>query len=208
LKGKATMKKLTLFMVFMAIMINGLIAQSDKLNWIGINATISTGELIRYGGRLDGGPGYDGKIGFLIGIGILRVINDRFDFESGIDYSRNSFTSSYIDDMGQVVHNPNQENVDLLTIPLNLRIKMKKQFFIAGGIQYDQRFNVINSPTIDNQTGIGFNLKVGRDFRISDKMRIYIAPEMLIHDIIPFYSEKHQQRLTEFGLRVSYKFGL
>ena len=39
-------------------------------------------------------------------------------------------------------------------------------------------------------------------------MVLYIAPEILIHDIAPFHSEKHQQRLTEFGLRISYKFGL
>ena len=192
----------------MAILINGLIAQNDKLNWIGINASMSIGELIRYGGELDGGLYHNGKTGFLIGVGFSRVINERFDFETGIDYSRNSFNSSYIDAMGQTIKSVNPEHVDLLTILINIRIKFKKQFFVTGGVQYDQRFNTIDSPTIDNQTGIGINMKVGRDFRITDKMILYIAPEILIHNIVPFYSEKHQQRLTEFGLRISYKFGL
>jgi len=192
----------------MAIMINGLIAQNDILNWIGINASVSTGELIRYGGELDGGLYYNGKIGFLIGIGFSRVINDRFDFESGIDYSRNSFNSSYIDDIGQTINNLNPEHVDLLTIPINIRIKLKKQFFVTGGVQYDQRINVTNSTSVDNQTGIGINFKVGKDFRLSDKMIFYIAPKFILHDIVPFKPEKNQQRLTEFGLRISYKFGL
>jgi hypothetical protein len=202
------MKKIIVLIVFIAIMINGLFAQQSKLYWIGLNASASKGELIRYGGKLDGGLGYTGKIGYLIGIGFSRVINDRFNFETGIDYSRNSFNSSYTNEMGQSISSPNAEQVDLLTIPLNLKITIKKHFFITGGIQYDQRFNVINSPTIDNQTGIGFNLKFGRSFKITDKMIFNISPEILTHDIIPFYAEKHQQRMTEFGLRVSYKFGL
>jgi len=202
------MKKIIALIAFMAIMINGLIAQNDKLNWIGVNASISTGELIRYGGELDGGLSYNGKTGFLIGIGFSRLINDRFDFESGIDFSRNSFNSSYINAMGQAIKSISPEHVDLLTIPINIRIKFKKLFFVTSGIQYDQRFNVTNSPSVDNQTGIGVNFKFGKDFRLSDKMILYVAPELIIHDIIPFNAEKNQQRLTEFGLRISYKFGL
>jgi len=205
---KKIMKKIIALIAFMAIMINGLIAQNDKLNWIGVNASISTGELIRYGGELDGGLSYNGKTGFLIGIGFSRLINDRFDFESGIDFSRNSFNSSYINAMGQAIKSISPEHVDLLTIPINIRIKFKKLFFVTSGIQYDQRFNVTNSPSVDNQTGIGVNFKFGKDFRLSDKMILYVAPELIIHDIIPFNAEKNQQRLTEFGLRISYKFGL
>lgn len=202
------MKKIVALMIFMTIMINGLIAQNDKLSWIGVNTSMSTGELIRFGGELDGGLSYDGKIGFLVGIGFLRVVNDRFDFLTGIDYSRNSFNSSYIDGMGQTIKSVNPEHVDLLTIPINIRNKLKKHFFVTSGLQYDQRFNVTNSPSVDNQTGIGINFKFGKDFILSDKMILYIAPELIVHDIIPFNPEKNQQRLTELGLRVSYKFGL
>lgn len=202
------MKKIIVLIVFMSIMINELIAQNDKLNWIGINASVSTGELIRYGGELDGGLFYTGKIGFLIGFGFSRIINDKFDFESGIDFSRNSFNTSYTDGMGQTFKSINPEYVDLLTIPINIRIKLKKLFFVTGGVQYDQRFNVTNSPSVDNQTGIGINFKVGKDFRLSDKMILYVAPELIMHDIIPIYPEKNQQRLIEFGLRISYKVGL
>ena len=200
------MKRIIALIVFMAIMINGLIAQNGKLNWIGLNASMSSEALIRYGGELEGGFSYNGKIGFLIGFGFSRVINDKFDFESGIDYSSHSFNHSYIDDMGQIIKSVNP--VDLLTIPINIRIKFQKLFFVTGGIQYDKRFNVTNSQSVDDQTGIGINFKVGKDFRLSDKMILYIAPELLVHDIVPFNPVKYQQRLTELGLRISYKFGL
>jgi hypothetical protein len=202
------MKKIILLIVFIAVTINPSIAQNDRLCWIGVNASVSTGELVRFGGRLDGGASYKGKIGFQIGIDFSRVINDRFAVESGIDFSRNSFNSSYIDDMGHPVRISDPEHVDLLTIPFNLKINIKKQFFITGGIQYDQRFNVTNSQAIDNQTGIGLNMKFSRDFKIADKMMLHVSPEILIHDIVPFYPENHQQRLTEFGLRICYRLGL
>ncbi|MFO7869296.1 MAG: hypothetical protein R6U95_08375 [Bacteroidales bacterium] len=200
--------KIIALIVLMALITSGLIAQNNKMNWIGVNTSISTGELIRYGGALDGGLSYNGKIGFLIGIGFSRVINNTFDFESGIDYSKNTFNSSYIDDRGQIIKTVNPEHVDLVTIPINIRIKLQKHFFVTGGLQYDQRINVINSPSVDNQTGIGINFTFGKDFILSDKMIVYIALEFIIHDIIPFSPEKNQQRLTEFGLRISYKFGL
>lgn len=186
----------------------GLIAQTNKSNWVGINASISSGALIRFGGVLDGGYSYNGGIGFLFGIGYSRVINDKLDFETGIDYSRNSFDYVYTNGEGQVINSVSPENIDLLTIPINIKIKFKKQFFLITGIQYDQRFMSIKSPTIDNQSGIGLNLKMGRDFKITDKMILYVAPEIIIHSIIPFYPEKNQQRLTEIGLSMGYKFGV
>lgn len=185
-----------------------LIAQTDISNWVGINASISSGELIRFSGELDGGLSYNGAIGFLVGIGYSRVINDKLNLETGIDYSRNSFDYVYTDGEGQVINSVSPETIDLLTIPINVKIKFKKQFFLITGIQYDQRFNSIKSPTIDNQSGIGLNLKIGRDFKITDKMILYLAPEIIIHSIIPFYPEKNQQRLIEIGLRMSYKFGV
>ena len=62
------MKKIIASIAFIAIVTNGLNAQNNKLNWIGVNASISSGELIRFGGVLDGGVSYTGKIGYLVGI--------------------------------------------------------------------------------------------------------------------------------------------
>ena len=195
--------------IFLTILLtNIIIAQEKPNNWIGFNTSISIGELIRYGGALEGGTGYNGQIGFLIGIGFIRTINETFDLETKLDFSRNLFETSYIDAMGQTIRGVNPEHVDLLTIPLNLRIKLRKNFVITSGIQYDQRFNVIDYCTIDNQTCIGINLKIGKDFKLSNKMIVSLAPEIIIHDIIPFSPEKHQQRLTELGLRINYRIGI
>lgn len=201
------MKNLIALVAFTGILMNGLVAQNKSLNWLGINASVSAGELIRYGNETDGGISYNGKIGFLIGFGFTRVINDRFDFESGVEYSRHSFNSSYINDLGQSIRSFNPENVDLISVPANIRMKFRKQFFVTGGIQYDQRFNVPHSTTIDNQTGIGLNLKFGKEFKLSGQQILCISPEILIHSIVPFFPEKHQQRLTEIGLRLGHKFG-
>lgn len=200
------MKRTSVLISFIAIIINGVIAQNGSSNWIGVNASVSTGELLYYTGYLDGDIDYDGKTGFLVGVGFSKVINDRFDFESGIDFSRNSFNYSYIDGSGQKIQSVNPEHIDLLSIPLNIRIKLKNQFFVTGGIHYDHRINVIDSPTIANQTGIGFNVKLGKEININDKMVLYVAPEFLLHNVIPFYASNQAKKLTEFGIRISYKF--
>lgn len=200
------MKRTSVLIFLFSVVINVLIAQNDRSNWIGVNASVSTGELMYYSGYLDGDIGYDGKIGFLIGVGFSKVINDRFDFESGIDFSRNTFKYSYVDGHGEKIQSVNPEHIDLLSIPLNIRVKLKNKFFITGGVQYDQRINVIDSPTIPNHTGIGVNVKIGKDINISDKMVLYIAPEFLLHNAIPFYEKNQAKKLTEFGLRISYKF--
>ncbi len=202
------MKNFSALIFLMTISINGLMAQHDQSYWLGTNASVSKGELLHNGEELDGGAVYNGEIGFLFGIGCLRVINDRFDIESGIDFSRNSYNYLFINGLGQLIKSAKPEHVDLLSIPLNIRFKVKKLFFVTAGIQYDKNINTLNTSSIYNQTGIGVNLKIGKDFRITDKMIVYIAPEILIHKVASLFSENNQHRLTEFGLRMSYKFGL
>ena len=132
-------------------------------------------------------------------------MND-FDFETGTDFSRNSFTSSYIDETGNIIENTNTGKIDLLSIPINIRFKFKKGFVISSGMQYDQRMNINKSRGIDSQTGLGINLKFGWDIRIAENISVYIAPKVKVHGILPFYPENYQQRLTEFGLRTSFRF--
>ena len=87
-------------------------------------------------------------------------------------------------------------------------MKIKKNFVISGGIQYDQQMNTENTNGLDDQTGLGINLKFGKDFKLSHKMILSLSPEIIVHNIIPFHPERHQQRMTELGLRINYKLGL
>jgi hypothetical protein len=202
------MKKITLIILFTIFYSSFVSAQNESKAWLELNTSISSGGLIRYGGVLDGGLGHQGQVGFLVGIGYVRTINEKFDIETGLDLSQNSFEISYIDAMGQYIIEENHNYIDLLTIPLNLRIKIKKNFVFTGGIQYDQEIKANNSDRIGDQTGLGINVKFGKDFKLGNKMILSLSPEIIVHDIVPFHPENHQQRLTELGLRIKYKVGL
>ncbi|GAB1403872.1 hypothetical protein MASR1M74_10500 [Lentimicrobium sp.] len=186
--------------------LNVSFAQNDKRYWIGVNTSISTSALIRFEGEVDGGASYDGKAGFQLGIDCSKVINDKLNVETGLEYSRSTFYSSYIDANGQLVKNSNPEHIDLLTIPLNISVKLKNLFFITTGLQYDQTAYITNHSGIHNQTGIGINFKIGKEFRFFDNMRLSVAPAVVIHDLIPFVTKHNQQRLFNAGIRIGYRY--
>ena len=188
-----------LFTIFVA---NITFAQKEQKWWLEVNISSFKGH-IKISEGVFGGPSYKGQLGYLAGIGIVRNISDRFDIESGIEFMRSTLISR-----AQMSQIETEKKYDLLSVPLNLRIKIIKGFFVTGGVQYDKQINYELTPSsIPDQTGIGINLKIGKDFKLNDKMIISVAPEYHIHDIFqPDYNIN--RRLTEFGVRVSYKLGL
>jgi len=201
------MKKI---IIITTLVLSSLIAKAQDLpkNWIGIYSSVSESELLRFGGELIGGASYYGQGGYLIGFEYIRELNDLFDIATGLNMSKNSLNSSYIDASGNLIKNTKPLNIDLWSIPLSIRLKTKRRFFIAGGIQMDKQINIKDYYYFDNQTGIGLNFSLGKDFLIKDKFIISLVPEILIHDIIAFNPEKHQQRLIEVGIKASFMFGL
>jgi len=201
------MKKI---IIITTLFLSSLIVKAQDLpkNWIGIYSSISDGELFRFDGELDCSASYYGQGGYLIGFEYIRELNDFFDIATGLNMSKNNFNSSYIDASGNSIENTKPLNINLWSIPLIIRLKSKKRFFIAGGIQLDKQINVKDYYYFDNQSGIGINFSFGKDFLIKDKFIISLAPEILIHDIIAFNQENYQQRLMEIGIRASFRFGL
>lgn len=194
--------------VFLVTFVFNLKAQKKPSAWYGLNASVVSGELIRYGGELNGGASYNRKVGYQLGVSFTKPLNKRFDFETGVEYSQSSFKISYIGNMGQRIQISEPAYVHLITVPLNLRINLGHRFYTSAGILIDQQFNTEKSSGIDKQSGLGVNLKIGRDFQITPKTAISIAPEFLLHALVPFSPEMYQQKLTKFGLRIGYKFGL
>lgn len=175
-------------------------------NWIGLTASVSTTRLIRFGGKVDDGIIFYQEIGFLAGVKYSRVLNEKFAIETGLDFSRNSYNYSYINAFGNREYSADPENVDLFTIPVGLRVNFR-DFSLLAGIQYDRSVSSFNSPIIDNQEGIGIHLRVGKDFFVADKITLFVAPVLIMHNVVPFYPAEDQQRMTEVGIRIDFKYG-
>ncbi|MDT8401938.1 MAG: hypothetical protein RQ743_09600 [Bacteroidales bacterium] len=175
-------------------------------NWIGFTGSVSATKLVRFGGKVDDGIVFYQEIGFLLGIKYSRVLNEKYAIETGLDFSRNSYNYSYINAFGLREYSVDPENVDLFTIPVGLRVNFR-DFSVLAGIQYDRSVSSFNSPIIDKQEGLGIHLRVGKDFYIADRITLFVAPVLIIHNVVPFYPEDNQQRMTELGLRVDFKYG-
>jgi hypothetical protein len=183
---------------------NVLFAQENQLhNWIDIHTTLSKEalDLLSRGFQNDLVID-DNKSKWLIGFGYTRTLTNRFDLLTGIDYSRYSFHFSMVFSKYY-----SYEYFSLVSIPFNLRFKLKNRFAVTGGFLYDQFIPYKKPIDYDNQTGIGLNLKLEKDFRIAQKMLLNIGTEYTVHAIIPFYPSRFQERLSVISLCIGYKFG-
>jgi hypothetical protein len=201
--------------LFFILLTNLCLAQDIKKNWVGVNTSVFEDAVIRFSGPTDDDASHDGKLGFSVGFDYLRNLSKRLDLETGLNYSRHAIDFSYLNYTDHLVDTLIPIHIDFISIPLNLRIKMKWGLIISFGIQYDQTIKEVNGRYLHNQTGIGFNLKFGKDFKLTDKMSLFIAPEIIMHGLVPFHRDSNQfgiglnnKKLTELGLRIGYKFGL
>lgn len=185
-----------------------LFAQDKPKTYLVFNTSISTGSVsdLRFG--LKGGAAQNGQLGLLAGIGFVRNINEKFDIGIGLDISGNSYETSYIDADGSFIFEEDLKHIKLLSIPLNFRLKMKRNFFVSAGIQYDQEIDISEDNQLDDQTGVGINIKFGKDFRLSDKTILSLSPEIIIHSIIPSHPTPFHDNMVEIGLRIRYKIGI
>jgi len=184
---------------------NVLFAQENlSNNLIDVHTSISNGNIVYcWTHPKDDGWSYKGQTGWTVGFGYRRMLTDRFDLETGIDISHYNFEST----KDYYFIFKKQYHLTLFSIPCNIWIKMKRHFAFGFGIQYDERIATKDTTTINNQSGIGINVKFEKDFKITETSMITVTPELTVHDIIPFHPEKNQQHLTVLGLRIGYKFG-
>lgn len=193
-----------LSILFILIFLGKINAQDKEKSRFGIHATLSGGALIHYGGTLDGGISYKEGLGFRVGLEYRKPLSRQVSLETGLDISNHQFNYSYTSPVGQTIESANPEKINLLTIPLNLTMKLKNNFFFSGGLLFDFRINVIDSPKIDNQTGIGMRIRFGKEFHITERLSIFAAPLIAVHSIVPFAHDTYQHRLTEAGFCIAF----
>lgn len=201
------MKKYISALIFTFVFSNFLFAQDIPKTYLVFNTSISTGSVSSLSFGMKGGAAQKGQLGLLAGIGFVRNINEKFDIGLGLDISGNAYETSYIDD-GRRIIEEDLKHIKLLSIPLNFRFKMKRNFFISAGIQYDHEIDISVDNQLDDQTGIGINVKFGKDFRLGDKTILSLSPEIIIHSIIPSHSTPFHDNMQEIGLRIRYKIGI
>lgn len=198
------MKQSILFFLCLFAGITGnLNAQSSVLDSKGaIGVTFSgVGENSAYPlESVDGAGGYDSKGYYSLGITYIRPLTQRIDVETGISYSQYKyrFSNSSLGLGGRETYDLKNAVVD---IPLTIRWKFLKYFFLNGGLLIGIDTGTEN--TLDSQTGVGAMIGIGAKYDLKNiPAGLFINPYFKMYSLIPFSPEKYHKRASEGGFRV------
>ena len=127
-------------------------------------------------------------------------INEWLDFETGVDYSFQSFS--------ETVNNPNiyyltspmpiDYDIHMINIPLGIRVNFLKYGFVNSGVLVD----------LTHEPGIGSYFGVGAKIESEVGFGIFVNPYVKMHSILPVNLDMNVNRIFETGIRfgVSYNF--
>lgn len=154
---------------------------------------------------LKGGPGFDSKSFYNIGITYIKEINSFLELETGLEFSKHNII--YIPDANMGITNPTRYNRDfsIIDIPVTLRVSFLKYLFVNGGLLID--IDASSNSPIDSQTGIGAILGLGVKYDWASGVGVFVNPYSKVHSLIPFVDRKNHQSVWENGFRfgVTYK---
>ncbi len=189
------MKRLLILTLLMTGLINSSFGQK---NTYGLSIGVAKGLIMKQ--ALDGGASYDLNTGISIGFQYNRQLNDKLYLQTGINWYKNSVsvTPSFHPDIDMT---PKEYDIQLLYIPVFLKVDISKYFFINGGLIVD--FDITKSKHITSQSGIGAGLGIGTEFSITDKLVIQLNPYLNFHGLALIDKENYPERICDLGIKLN-----
>jgi len=158
---------------------------------------------------LDGAPSYSGDGFYTFGITCQFPVVSCLDMEIGLDYSKHTIeiTPNLPPDPDNIPNNiPYKSSLNLISIPITLKIDFLKYLFVNGGCLLDIDTN--SSSPIYNQTGLGAILGLGIKYDFSFGGTIFVNPYLKGHSLVPFSPGNYHERLFESGIRIGFLYNL
>jgi hypothetical protein len=148
---------------------------------------------------------YDNNNSFQYGINYAHTIDSTsFSIISGITYF-NFNTKKYNErDYPQSVGYPFE--LTIIQIPMHLRYNFNTWLYIESGVLFDYQIN--KNTDIANQTGFGFCLAAGINWRIAERLYLNFKPEFGLTSLVPLYHNNFQYHLSmeSLNLGIGYCF--
>ncbi|EOZ93180.1 hypothetical protein A33Q_3770 [Indibacter alkaliphilus LW1] len=144
----------------------------------------------------DGAPSFDGMYFFDIGFLYLKPISEKWEFETGLVYSNNQFRVTPSVPFGLTVAIYNSA-MNYWIVPANFRLWIPHRFFLQAGP------NLVHSA--NESFGffrLGFSLGVGKEFNLSDKHSLMIAPTINANPFFP----TNWDGMTQLGIKTVFVF--
>lgn len=174
-------------------------SQESTKRIISLHFTTGSNDLTR-GDELIGGPSYHGKGFNGFGIQYSKSLLKWLAFETGFEYMKNKI-DIVPGPNPNIDRTPKRESLELMSIPLYLRVDFLRYLFINGGFSLDME---TQNNFSDDQSGIGFALGAGVKYAFKPGITLIVNPLIQQHAFLPFTKEEYQQRLLNSGI----KFGI
>lgn len=185
--------RLLIITFFIVSLYSSAKAQQFEINLIG---GLSSNTVLRFV-RLDGGGSYAGDGAWHTGIGFNKELKENLWLTTGLVYNQHhiKITPEYFPDIEIVTR---IESIQILSIPLEVRLGFLKYFFINGGPNLDFGINN-NTDWTDSQSGLGWRMGIGAKIEFR-KVVFVINPYLKVHSLPAFNPERYQQHLMESGV--------
>ena len=175
---------------------------------IGVKTMVGTCQPIRFE-QIDADAGYNGKFTNSLGLDFSKFFSNKNALQFGIIYSKYRVTFSSINNPSFPPIDPFDEEIEILSIPINFQKIFGHLFYVGLGTLLDFELSR-DSPwyLLDTQSGFGLNIEVGKEFQFN-RLTLNIAPCVQLHSFAPFKTEQFQQRmfaaLIQVGLYYNFK---
>ncbi|HRO08192.1 MAG TPA: outer membrane beta-barrel protein [Saprospiraceae bacterium] len=169
-----------------------------QINSYGISTGIGKGTILKQ--SLDGDASYDILTGYTLGVIYNRKMNDIIHLHTSINWYNNSvvITPAFYPGINLA---PKSYALQMIYIPLYLRMNLSKYFFITGGFTGD--IDVTKHNQITDQSGLGASIGAGFEMAVSNSFSIQLNPYMNFHGLILSHKDKYPERLLDTGIKLN-----
>jgi hypothetical protein len=175
-------------------------------NRLGITLAPITSYCYELNGGFHNNTSFDNRLSYNLGFKYLRIVNPKYQIETGINYSKIFiYLTEDIDLLNPYQSRFEQRNI--LSIPICIVRSFKDGFFISLGTQVDVEVNTWTKHFIDRQNGLGFNFSIGKTFHVSENIYFSLSPIVKIHSVLPFASQENNQHLFDYGIKIDLTYG-
>ena len=173
---------------------------------VGLTATPwGANDVLRFA-TVDGGADYSGNGFYMLGISFQIPMSSRLDLETGVEYSKHTILIAPELFPGSMDRTPYKSKLNLMSIPVTLKLNFLKYLFVNGGCLLD--LDTSTSSSIDDQTGLGAILGFGIKYDFKFGGTIFVNPYIACHSLVPFSPAHYQQRLSESGIRIGFVYNI
>lgn len=190
------MKKILLSIFLLCFMATGSNGQNNSF---GFNFGLGGGKVLKE--TLIGGASYELNTGFSVGFNYHRKLSRHLGLMTGLNWYANTVTVLPAFYPGKDMPT-GKYPVQLIYIPLLLKLDLGKYFFINGGIIGD--IDITNKKVMTNQTGLGASLGIGTEYFVTNKFSIQPNPYLNVHGLLLTNGGKYPARIVDAGIQLSF----